>query len=423
MPHEALPGRRTSSPPWSIRRWTSSLAAVLTMCLLGGCARPGAMTDITAAPGWSVTAGITSAAEATSIPLSSTDTPWSREVMVQARPIADWRLENPPWLEDDAAGLTAGDLNVLINGTTYLGLADFGGIARDARFSDAVLARGRALGWATYDGESGSQRGAKQDAVIGLAWLSAAAQVDGIERQARLRPTMDRLNRTLAALDVAGAEPCPEPSSCMSDTDFLSTALWAEASRLTGDPRYLAHGDARYRTAFEPLYDTETFLFHYQVGVVASAAGAEASALYNGLAYAGLARTIEAIPADNPVRLFYVALYREMSRTVLARQRDDGQWSSSLRREDDGPPDMMAGALFVYGLAWGLNTQMLSFNEGESAALSGWAALTRSLGADGVLADAPDAGPSPRPGRSDRSPRDAVGVYLMATTQIAERKW
>ena len=175
MPHDALPGRRTSSPPWSIRRWASSSAAVLTMCLLGGCARPGAMTGITAAPGWSVTAGITSATEATSIPLSSTDTPWSREVMVQARPIADWRLENPPRLEDDAAGSTVCDLTALINGTTYLGLADFGAIARDARFSDAVLARGRALGWATCDGESGSQRRAKQDAVIGLAWLSAPA--------------------------------------------------------------------------------------------------------------------------------------------------------------------------------------------------------------------------------------------------------
>lgn len=343
--------------------------------------------------------------------------------MMQARPIADWRLETPPRLRDEAAGSTACELTALINATTYLGLADFGAMAGDARFGDAVLAGGRAFGWATSNGAGACQQGANQYDVIRLAWLSAAARVDGSARQERLQPTLDRLNQTLATLDVAGAVPCPERSSCRNDTDLLAIALWAEASRLTGDPRYLAHGHDRYRTAFEPLYDTRTFLFHDQVGTVAGAAGAEPPALYNGLAYAGLARTIQAIPADNPARLYYVALYREMSRTIVARQRDDGHWSAGLRREDDGPPDMMAGALFVYGLAWGLNTQMLSFNEGETAALSGWAALTRSLSADGALADVPDTGSSQRPGARSPSPGDAAGAYLMATAQIAERKW
>ena len=415
MTREALPGRRPGSPAWSNKRWAPSSAVVLTLCLLGGCANQGAMTGIAAAPGTSVATGLTHATEATAIPQSSTDTPWSRDVMIQARPIADWRLENPPRLQDEAAGSAACELTALISTTTYLGLADFGAIAGDARFGDALLAGGRAFGWATSDGARGCQQRASQYDVIRLAWLSAAARVDGSERRERLQSTLDRLNQTLATLDVAGAGPCRERSSCRGDTDLLSIALWAEASRLTGDPRYLAHGDDHYRTAIEPLFDTRTFLFREEVGT----AGAEASALYNGLAYAGLARTIQAIPADNPARLYYVALYREMSRTIIARQRDDGHWSAGLRREDDGPPDMMASALFVYGLAWGLNTQMLSFNEGETAALSGWAALTRSLLADGALADAPDTGSSLRPGGSG----DAAGAYLMATAQIAERKW
>lgn len=381
------------------------------------------MSDSAAAPEPSVNTALTHAAEATALAQSSTDTPWSREVMMQARPIADWRLETPPRLGDEAAGSTACELTALINATTYLGLADFGAMAGDARFGDVVLAGGRAFGWSTSDGRGGCQQSAGQYDVIRLAWLSAAARVEGSARQARLQPTLDRLNQTLATLDVAGAVPCPERSSCRNDTDLLAIALWAEASRLTGDPRYLAHGDDRYRTALEPLYDTRTFLFHDQVGTVAGAAGAEASALYNGLAYAGLARTIQAIPADNPARLYYVALYREMSRTIIARQRDDGHWSAGLRREGDSPPDLMASALFVYGLAWGLNTQMLSFNEGETAALSGWAALTRALRADGALADAPDTGSSLRIGGRSPSAGDAAGAYLMATAQIAERKW
>lgn len=423
MTRETPPGRHTSSPTSSMKRWALSSTVVLTLCLLSGCAHKSAMTGIAAAPGWSATTGLTHATEATAIPQSSTDTPWSRDVIIQARRIADWRLENSARLKDEAAGSTACELTALINATTYLGLADFGTVSGDARFGDAVQVGGRALGWATSDGAGGCQQSANQYDVIRLAWLSAAARVDGSERQERLQPTLDRLNQTLATLDVTGAVPCLERSSCRNDTDLLSIALWAEASRLTGDPRYLAHGDDRYRTAFEPLYDTKTFLFHDQVGAEASAAGAEASALYNGLAYAGLARTIQAIPADNPARLYYVALYREMSRTILARQRDDGHWSAGLRHQDDGPPDMMASALFVYGLAWGLNTQMLSFNEGETAALSGWAALTRSLRADGVLTEANDTGLNPRPGGRNPSPRDAVGVYLMATAQIAERKW
>lgn len=419
MTLEALPGWHTRSAAWSIRTWAPSSAVFLTLCLLGGCASEDAMTHVAAAPG-TVSTALTHTAEATAIPQSSTDTPWSRDVMMQARPIADWRLENPPSLEDDDAGSTACEMTALIKATTFLGLADYGAAAGDARFGDAVLAGGRAFGWRTSDVASGCQHSTSQYDVIGLAWLSAAAKVDGSERQERLRPTIARLNRML---DVAGFAPCPERSSCRSNTDLLSIALWAEASRMTGDARYLTHGDARYRSVIEPLYNTETFLFHDQVGVVSSDAGAEASALYNGLAYAGLARTIQAIPADNPARLYYVALYREMSRTIIARQRGDGHWSAGLRREDHAPPDMMASALFVYGLAWGLNTQMLSFNEGETAALSGWAALTRSLRADGVLADAADTGSSLRTERKNPSPGDAAGAYLMATAQIAERKW
>lgn len=157
-----------------------------------------------------------------------------------------------------------------------------------------------------------------------------------------------------------------------------------------------------FRRMAATLFDREALLFHTDESRTGER---RFDVSLNATAFAALTRMVDALPAEDPARLEYVALYREMARTITRVQGGDGGWRETLG-EETGPVDRSASALFVFGLAWGLNTGMLSFNEGETAALRGWDALRTPAALEALQAG--DAG---------------LGALMLASAQMAERRW
>lgn len=218
-----------------------------------------------------------------------------------------------------------------------------------------------------------------------------------------------RYSSAAARAEVAGAETvlvampsvCAG-SGCRTDDLLLASDLWA--GPWAGEPgrARLAWLDPAFRRMALTLFDREALLFHADEDAIGER---HFDATINATAFAALTRMVDALPAEDPARLEYVALYREMARTVTRTQGPDALWHARLE-DGSGPADMKASALFVFGLTWGLNTGMLSFNEGESAALNGWEALRT-------------------PARLATFENDdaALGALLLASAQMAERRW
>lgn len=191
-------------------------------------------------------------------------------------------------------------------------------------------------------------------------------------------------------------------SDCGTDDLFLRSDLWVGPWADEAGRAKVASLDPAFRRMALALFDREALLFHADEDAIGER---HFDAKINATAFAALTRMVDALPAEDLARLEYVALYREMARTVTSTQGPDALWHARLD-DGSGPPDMGASALFVFGLTWGLNTGMLSFNEGESAALKGWEALRT-------------------PARLAAFENDdaALGALLLASAQMAERRW
>jgi len=98
----------------------------------------------------------------------------------------------------------------------------------------------------------------------------------------------------------------------------------------------------------------------------------------NGWVYAALVRVLSIIPKTEPHYQFYLNDYIKMSQALLACQRSDGFWDSSLADPNEyGGKETSGTALFIYGFAWGLNNNLLNRNEYLQATIKGWAAMSR----------------------------------------------
>jgi hypothetical protein len=190
---------------------------------------------------------------------------------------------------------------------------------------------------------------------------------------------------------------------CSADDLLQRPELWTGDGQENDPGRAgLVGFDPSFRRMAAALFDPETLLFHSDETTTEQD---RFDAALNATAFAALTRMIDALPAEDPARLEYVALYREMARTITRTQGDDGWWREPLG-DGAGRVDRSVSALLVFGLTWGLNSGMLSFNEGEAAALKGWDALRSPADLDALQAE-------------DRG----LGALMLAAAQMAERQW
>ncbi|WP_216599883.1 glycoside hydrolase family 105 protein [Sphingomonas sp. AP4-R1] len=208
-----------------------------------------------------------------------------------------------------------------------------------------------------------------------------------------------------------------------SDALFMAPPVLARLSALTGDPRYLQAMDAEWRRTAAVLWDEKQSLIARDARFKQGAKGRRETLFWsrgNGWTLAGLARVIEAMPADYAGRAFYVDLFRKLAIRVAGLQQADGLWSNSLLDRAAFPePETSGSGFFVYGLAWGVNHGLLDRAKMLPVITRGWAGLNDHVLPSGLVGAAQKTGDQPAhvaPG--DVGPY-ATGAYLLAGVEVA----
>lgn len=117
----------------------------------------------------------------------------------------------------------------------------------------------------------------------------------------------------------------------------------------------------------------------------------------NGWVYAALVRTLETMPKNAPHRDEYVKDYLAMTKAILPLQRKDGFWNVSLKDESNfGGPEVTGTALFVYGLAWGVNHGLLPAKKYKKLINTTWQALLPTVHTNGFLGFVQGTGKEPK---------------------------
>ena len=146
----------------------------------------------------------------------------------------------------------------------------------------------------------------------------------------------------------------------------------------------------------------------------------------NGWVVAALVRVLDILPENDPHRNEYLETYKEMMKALLSLQRADGFWNASLHDPNNfGGKETTGTALFVYGMAWGVNTGILPSKKYMAALTKGWNAMANeSVHSNGFLGYVQGTGKQP----SDSQPVTynsmpdfedyGLGCFLLAGTEV-----
>jgi hypothetical protein len=219
-----------------------------------------------------------------------------------------------------------------------------------------------------------------------------------------------------------GMEDACELRWCWADALFMGPPAWAELSRATGDPKYLAYADGEYWATVAYLFDEKEYLFARDSRFFTRRGPHGEKTFWsrgNGWVYAGLARMLQFLPPDHPSRPRYEALFRKMSERLVALQKPDGYWPVSLVAPPQGtPPETSGTGFFAFGLAYGVKSGLLPEPRFRAAAMRGWAALKAAVQADGKLGWVQPIGAAPDAVSADDTQLYGVGAFLLAGSAI-----
>lgn len=150
----------------------------------------------------------------------------------------------------------------------------------------------------------------------------------------------------------------------------------------------------------------------------------------NGWVFAALVRVLETIPMNEPHRKQYEDDFKMMAEALLPLQREDGFWNVSLHDSTNFAGKETTGtALFVYGMAWGINNGYLDAKKYGLPIIKAWNAMANeAVHTSGFLGYVQGTGKEPKDGQPvtyDSMPdfEDyGLGCFLLAGSEMYRLK-
>jgi rhamnogalacturonyl hydrolase YesR len=312
------------------------------------------------------------------------------------------------------------------DGVYHIGMMAYYNVSND----DDTLAYTEAFGeynnWILDWGGSGNRH---NRLAAGQSWIEAylagspVAEVDDTRTEIAAQ--------TSASLEAVTSK---TPKSYFSvDSQFMALPAFAMLGALDNNSSYFdrLYELFYYNKTTLRLYDTTVHLYYRDKSYIYPGKQTPNGKKVfwsrgNGWALGALARILAELPATDPDRLEYVTTFQQMSEALKAVQRSDGFWNMSLSDPDHYPgPETSGTALFVYGMAWGINNGLLDQTTYQPVVAKAWNALvTTAVHPSGKLGYVQGVGKEPVPPQQqtyptyERSADFGVGVFLLAGSEV-----
>lgn len=143
----------------------------------------------------------------------------------------------------------------------------------------------------------------------------------------------------------------------------------------------------------------------------------------SGWVFAGFARVLEDLPADDPHRHVFIERYQAMAAALKTAQQPEGYWTRSLLDPQHAPgPETSGTAFYTYGFLWGLNNGIFSWDEYGATVEKAWNYLTQvALQPDGRVGYVQPIGENANPYQTVSATSTAdfgVGAFLLAMSEM-----
>jgi unsaturated rhamnogalacturonyl hydrolase len=211
----------------------------------------------------------------------------------------------------------------------------------------------------------------------------------------------------------------PEPGRVewwWEDALYMAPPALARLAKVTGKAAYLTLLDQMYWDTKAYLFDPATSLFWRDKNFLGQNVYWSRG---NGWVFAGLARLLQALPANAARRADYETLFRQLATKLQTLQASDGYWRSSLTQPDLFPnPETSGTAFFCFGMAWGINNGLLDRATYLPTVTKAWNALVAAVSADGRLGWVQVVAAKPGPTNMTDTNDYASGALLLAGGEL-----
>ena len=328
-----------------------------------------------------------------------------RDVRKAVRKVADWQLKvSQPYFD------RIWTWSVMYSG--YMAAAD---ALHEPRYRQAMYDMANGFHW-----ELRSQVPNADDQSIGQTYLEFYLRNHKPEE---MQPTQAALDRLLAGQAPRIPANQAQIPWWWCDALFMAPPVWSRMYASTKDDKYLHYLDQHWAETSRLLYDPARHLFYRDVTFLHAKEPNGQPVFWsrgNGWVMAGIARTLDDMPANWKTRPRYEQQLREMAGAVKKLQDpQSGLWHSSMLDATDYPqPETSGSALITFALAWGINHGVLNRAEFEPVVAKAWRGLVGQIYADGRLGNIQQTGAAPAHYLPSSSYTYGVGGFLMAGSEV-----
>lgn len=212
------------------------------------------------------------------------------------------------------------------------------------------------------------------------------------------------------------------------DSLFMAPPAFVHLAKVLKQPEIAEYANQAWWDSVEHLFDPETNLVFRDYRYIPNDAKTELRedngekvfwARGVGWVLAAIPRVLAHLPQNHIDRQRYLDLFTKIACSVTKYQHEDGFWRCSLLNPQAFPnPESSATALFCYGLAWGLNNQILEQEVYLPVVQKAWKALESAVHPNGMLGWVQLPAFNPRDVKFEHNIDYGTGAFLLAGTEI-----
>ena len=312
--------------------------------------------------------------------------------------------------------------NIWTRGVYYEGLMAFYGIDPNKRYYDYAVEWAEKHDWKPVRGEVYTRHADNQN--CGMTYIDLY----------RMDPQPKRLQAVKQNIDSVIASGRYDDWTWI-DAIQMAMPIYAKLGKTLKDPRYFdymykLYHHIKYVEGGKGLYNPKDQLWWRDKDFVPPYTEPNGEDCYwsrgNGWVLAALALVLEELPETDAHYAEYLDDFKKLAAAVRPLQRSDGFWNVSLHDPNHyGGKEASGTALFVYGMAWGMNHGVLEKAAYLPAVEKGWQAIAdEAIQPNGFIGYMQSTGKEPSAGQPvtlDKVPdfEDyGLGAVLLAGTEI-----